>query len=159
MQLVHYSAEPLKEVYSVPPEKQLVWKKPQGLWFSTNAKGGWKDFCHMSPGLRQNNYKTNIKLGNAKILHVTGKQGLAAFDRKYGVNAPDTWERRQIDWPKIAKEYDGIYFPVYYPELRDKYRWYYSWDCSSGCIWNIDPLIPTESVPVKKSKEELKEAA
>lgn len=53
-----------------------------------------------------------------------------------------------IQWEKVKKEYDGIVIAPYQWEcrLRNKFMWYYSWDCASGCIWNIDAIATMDLI-------------
>ena len=152
MAMIHYSAEPFNhEIKST--RKQYKYQKPLGLWFSTNKDDGWRSWCK-SEDFRQDcfNYKTNIKFKpDAKVLQITNPAGVDAFWKEYGVpdkNVPNL--RYKVNWPKVAQKYDAIYFPKYYPELRKKHRWYDSWDCSSGCVWNANVVTKGESKPVKK---------
>lgn len=157
MELVHYSDTPLKEVYNAP--YQVEGRKPVGLWFSNENKDGWRSWCK-DQDFRQDcfNYKTTVKFKHdAKILQLSNKQSAKKFHLKYG--KPDYPEctynlNWKVDWPKVAKDYDAVYFPTYYNELRDQYRWYDSLDCASGCVWNADAIDRIETVAVEKPPEE-----
>ena len=63
-----------------------------------------------------------------------------------------------IDWKKVQKKYDGIYFDNYenivkkiwnntnYKSKTDmnrilKFTWYFSIDIESGCLFNPKPII------------------
>jgi hypothetical protein len=53
-----------------------------------------------------------------------------------------------IDWMRVAEKHEGILIAPYLGERltepnefleshkEEWWRWYYSWDCASGCIWN-----------------------
>lgn len=46
-----------------------------------------------------------------------------------------------VDYEKLAHEYDALYFPDPYGELR----WsFYGWDCESLLVFNKDSIIPLE---------------
>lgn len=50
-----------------------------------------------------------------------------------------------IDWSAVAEDYHGIMIPNYRKSMEHAFRrWYDTWDCDSGCIWNklaIDRLV------------------
>jgi hypothetical protein len=155
MGLVHYSDTPLEEVVDAP--FQVEGRKPVGLWFSNENKDGWRSWCK-DQDFRQDqfNYKTTVKFKpDANILQLTNKRSVRNFQMKYG--KPDdpyfplNWK---VDWPTVAKQYDAIYFPSYHNELRNDYRWYDSFDCASGCVWNAKAIESIETVPVEKPPEE-----
>lgn len=149
MGLVHYSDTPLQEVVDAP--FQVEGRKPVGLWFSNDNKDGWRSWCK-SQDFRQDqfNYKTTVKFKpDANILQLTNKRAVHKFYEKYGKD-PERPYRFKVDWPTVAKQYDAVYFPSYYDELRDQYRWYDSFDCASGCVWNAKAIDSIETVPVEK---------
>lgn len=43
-------------------------------------------------------------------------------------------------WEEISSQCDGIMIAPYQWDMRlhTLFFWYYGWDCSSGCIWNLD---------------------
>lgn len=59
------------------------------------------------------------------------------FNRKYVY---------KIKWHELKNQFDGIFITPY--QLPCRYNndtfWYYGWDCSSGCIWNIDIIDKLE---------------
>ena len=67
------------------------------------------------------------------------------------------WARRfrdrYIDWPAVATDYPGLIIAPYQWSCRmsEFTRWYYGWDCASGCIWNADAIA--------RVTEEAREAA
>lgn len=78
---------------------------------------------------------------DACILHVTTPDALRALT--VAVAHPDsTWTDYHVDWPALAERYDGIVIAPYQWQARldDDCFWYYSWDCASGCIWNLDAI-------------------
>ena len=52
-----------------------------------------------------------------------------------------------IDWSSTYKNYDGIVIAPYQWNCRyGDHIWYYTWDCASGCIWNIDAIEKIELI-------------
>ena len=55
-----------------------------------------------------------------------------------------------IDWQKVSKKFGGIEFNPYIHQAINPIKngkktimtmWYYTVDISSGCIWNLKPII------------------
>ena len=53
-----------------------------------------------------------------------------------------------IDWRLVAEEWQGIVIAPYLWERRfdSDARWYYSWDCASGCIWDHRAIAAIELI-------------
>lgn len=53
-----------------------------------------------------------------------------------------------IDWVKVKPLYDGIIITPYQWRCRldPDIFWYYSWDCASGCIWNLETIETTKEI-------------
>jgi hypothetical protein len=95
-------------------------------------------------------HKYNVVLQtDAKILFIDTKQKLIEFTDEY--KKPDTrystgtrfscsdetmWESI-IDWMQVTSRYDGLLISPYQHSIRWQYKWYYGFDCASGCIWNL----------------------
>jgi hypothetical protein len=62
----------------------------------------------------------------------------------------------EIDWYRVAEQYDGIIITPYIYERRltEYTTWYYSWDCASGCIWNGKAIANITSKKLRTSKKE-----
>jgi hypothetical protein len=87
-------------------------------------------------------YLHRIRLNHCKVLKISSLEMLDAFDRNYRANERSevfggfTFHDYDIDWERLAKEYDGVEIAPYQWQRRlSDQRWYYSWDCASGCIW------------------------
>jgi hypothetical protein len=67
------------------------------------------------------------------------------FNEKYKTLFSDN-SFRNIDWKKVKKHYKGIIISPYQWKLRLDTRvfWYYGWDCSSGCIWDLSCITNVE---------------
>ncbi|QBI98814.1 hypothetical protein SEA_BOBBY_184 [Mycobacterium phage Bobby] len=50
-----------------------------------------------------------------------------------------------IDWGKVAADYGGIIIAPYQWSRRMDPHWYYTWDCASGCIWNLEAIESLEA--------------
>ena len=125
--------------------------KPVGLWYGFDDS--WYNWCYDNemPSFisNMNVYKLKIPR-NLNILKIKTKKDLITFHNEYFKDdktiynnlkkiIPET-EYKLIDWVKVKKNYDGIEFYPYIKTLIDKYYWYYSLDCSSGCIWNLENI-------------------
>jgi hypothetical protein len=142
IRLVHYAKSPVLAVRSVeqPGPADM---KPRGFWLSDDdCEDNWRAWCEAE----------TFSLGNlacvhdvalrdtANVLRLAGAYEIDAFDRQYtgelcrGIS--------YIDWARVASDYDGIIITPYIWERRltNTARWYYGWDCASGCIWNADAI-------------------
>lgn len=150
MRLVHYSKRLTGSIETI---KQNITPsmKPSGLWLSVDShEENWRDWCESEnyniDGLR---YVYNVSLYEcANILLLTCAKDIDIFtlefrasipiDVQLGSFDPQWMMGLNIDWHTVAKKYDGIIIAPYIWERRldEKTRWYYGWDCASGCIWN-----------------------
>jgi len=148
--LIHYSTKPLAAVHSVPQraaiDDRMLGDKPDGLWVSATGKDDWKSWCKAEQfALHALVSATEIVLKpTARLLWVVGERALDAFDEEYGIDAriSPTYSRHCIDWPSVARLYQGIVISPYVwsRRLDGPARWYYGWDCASGCIWDADAI-------------------
>lgn len=167
-ELIHYSAKPLTKIDDRLDSEQVQYgPKPDGIWFSNHNKDGWRTWCKKEDFRGERfAYKTVIKFKpDARVLSISNKRGLDTFFDKYksaemysedGGTSFNWW----IDWKKVSKDYDAIYFPKYFDSCRKRHPWYSTWDVASGCIWNtkaIQSAVCTK-VPVNDN-EPMKEAA
>ncbi len=144
-QLVHYSANPLGELYSVDPAKKgRGWYKPNGLWVSVDGNGdGWKEWCVGEDFNTKNLAIAHlIELAkDANILRLTSDADLFSFTKEYQILGERRYDIK-INWVRIGQEYQGIIIAPYCWECRldDRTFWYYGWDCASGCIWDAKAI-------------------
>jgi hypothetical protein len=163
MRLLHYSYKPIDRLFS---RRQRVHMKPRGLWLSVEGEDDWDNWCRRE-GFRNHDdyYIYEVELAdNANVLYITNAHELDEFTREYG--SPETIGGKarpspsdygyDIDWPRLAREYDGIIIAPYIWSRRMESItfWYYGWDCASGCIWRKRairrlnevrlPIIPDE---------------
>ena len=128
--------------------------KPTGFWVSiehpTEDYFGWKDWCQSEEwnqdGLQ---YKAIINVDpEASVLELPTIQDMYRFNKDYGVLEEDRrmrnpWSNSNdlmyIDWDQVYEKYSGIFIYPYHHTLRleNNFMWYYGFDCSSGCIWDL----------------------
>ena len=141
--LMHYAETPVTldraRLYEQTPDVF----KPRGLWVSVRGEADWPEWCqendHHMAGIRA---RHRVQLAAAaRILVVATGRDLIAFNLAWGghryeptIHAPN--------WPRLAAQYDGIVIAPHQAQLRltPRQLWYASWDCASGCIWNLDAI-------------------
>ena len=107
--------------------------------------GSWRDYleqeCH---GDERLTYKYHVELAScANLLIISDISGMYAFGKKYEYTGePEYFGRLAIRWQDVAMDYQGILIAPYQWSLRldSDFRWYYMWDCASGCIWDISAI-------------------
>ncbi len=121
--------------------------KPRGFWFDVD--GDWKEWCERSEwnvdGLEVCH---EVHLLNAsRVLRMRRSEELVGFTREFsaelypGQKRGLAWiQNCGIDWPRVAKQYDGIVIAPYVWSCRLSLMWYYGFDCASGCVWNTEIL-------------------
>ena len=154
--LAHYSSTPLGTVRSV--EQGPMSMKPRGLWVSVDScEDNWKTWCETEQwALDELKHRHIITLAeDARILRVSGEKGIDSFTAEYG--HPDTVEGTpvpglsstyDISWRRVAFRFQGIIIAPYVwsRRLHRETRWYYGWDCASGCIWDAKAIASVERV-------------
>ena len=112
--------------------------KPHGFWYSLNDE--WKEWCttEMPHWIFPNNFELDIDM--SKILLIQSTIDIIAFQKKYVIEGHHQYDSF-IDWGTVKKDYKGIEIQKYY---HIKYMlgynfpiWFYGWDVSSGCIWDL----------------------
>lgn len=138
--LEHYSVKPLSIAVLKDMDQTSPHFKPTGLWLSVQGEDDWPSWCRSEEfGNIDSKLKYYVTLENsANILYIQTNMEIVEFTNKYRADLPG-W----IDWCKVAKRYDGIIIPTYKWSYRlDPYTpWYYTWDCASGCIWNVKNTV------------------
>lgn len=127
---------------------QAVTFKPMGLWFGFGD--AWIERCQSSTPrwVKPCNYQ--VMLNGANLLVLKTNADFLTFNKRYkadyyeenGIRVNGLVIMRGIDWPKIAREYDGIEMPIYLWRFRlhPEFMWFYGWDCASGCVWNLSQI-------------------
>lgn len=123
--------------------------KPLGLWVSDESgDDGWKNWCE-SEGFRPERLELAIEVKlkeNSRILHIKSVSEIDDFHNTYSTGEGFNIG---IDWVKVAKQYQGIVISPYQYRRRldgDVRRWYYGWDCASGCIWDLKAIKTLQHV-------------
>ena len=169
MELKHYTAMPLE----FDPERTYeqnsprLYGKPLGFWVSVKGEYDWKSWCESEDFLTESLVYENavVLRDDANILRINSVKGLHQFSTKYGIpetkSVPgyDPWVEYAINWARVAREYDGIIISpyLYSWDLGDDLKWYYGWDCASGCIWRlqcIEEVLTGESVRLTEMSEQ-----
>lgn len=153
MKLSHYSAIP--RIIFRERRNTDVYFKPRGLWVSVDGEDDWRAWCEAETfRLQALRFKINIILEpDANILYLRSAADLFTFTEGY--TATDSQVNSimkshslsgtfHMDWPRVQREYDGIIIAPYQWSQRLELMWYYSWDCASGCIWNIEAIQKAE---------------
>ncbi len=151
--LWHYTGEPLAmepRAYEQPEPRE--YGKPVGLWVSVEGKDDWPSWCQGEEfRLDQLAYRTPMTIKDGASVLFINPGTLRRFDTDFGVSwrwgENSQWTARGIDWRAVAERYDGIIIAPYSWHHRLEMSWYYTWDCASGCIWNLDAVTVGESEP------------
>ena len=141
MELAHYSKKKFNlEIITDYPQRNAM--KPNGFWLSIENKEkefyDWYDWCkseefHLT-GLKHR-YSIKIK-DNAKVLELVTNEDVVEFHREYAVSD------YRVEWDRVTKLYQVIFIYPYKWDLRldEEVSWYYTWDASSGCVWDLSVI-------------------
>lgn len=160
LKLSHYSITPIEHLhkdfdYTLP--KGFL--KPKGLWVSVEDGEGWLDWCK-SNEYRLDALKYVYKISlyrNSKILLLSTIDQLNDFTSTFEYSQNGLLPR--IDWERVYKIYQGIIISPYHQDFGYQKIWYYGWDCSSGCIWDLNAIDNftldsiLEEIPVFQEEE------
>jgi len=113
---------------------QTVFQKPAGMWYGCGDS--WIDWLEreMPHWLEASNYLYEIELGEG-ILKISTDEEFTQFEKEF-LNIKTMFGGHAVNWPEVAKKYNGIEICPYNYNRRFKSNWYYGWDVASGCIWN-----------------------
>jgi hypothetical protein len=143
-EFIHWSERPLElaELQSRDPSHGI--SKPAGLWFSVgDGDDGWRVWCEEKEfGLASLVHRHNLVLrDDARLLWLHNASEIDSFHDTYSKpRVPLLFN--DIDWAKVGEKYQGIIIAPYCWSLRldDKVNWYYTWDCASGCVWDVGAI-------------------
>ena len=149
-ELIHYSSKPLL-FNNKMDYKQYYRRKPRGFWLSVNEyhKNTWKQWCKSADfRIDSLKYVTKFKVDLTNVLVIENESDLNRLDNKYTLLYEGGGHNR-IDWDKVKKDYSGIFIDKYNGKRYDSNKWketeyYYYWDCSSACIWDLNILTIKE---------------
>jgi hypothetical protein len=151
MKLIHYCAEPFELEPRPYNQSDLVWQaKPSGLWVSVESSEfgeinyNWREWCEAEEfNLEKLECAYEIELKeDASILHLKTYDEIFEFTKKYNGSTSSfdhVIDAYHIQWEEVKKLHQGIILAPYqwYCRLHLESLWYYGWDCSSGCIWDL----------------------
>lgn len=155
--LIHWSFDPISELRHTP--NQIPGPKPEGLWLSDESQiESWSNFCLTELNdPKRLTYCYQVVVDTSQILYLSSQEELLSFTNKFFVpdNFPQFGEKTyfyHLDWPQIAKLYNGILITPYIcsTRLTPTTFWYYGWDVACGCIWNIDSVVSLTMLQKKK---------
>lgn len=141
MILEHYSSETRIDLTQTYEQRGA--NKPVGLWLSVKGDSDWPAFCNgdYPAGLRSQRHLVTLR-ADANVLVLDSHEAVVGLAARF----PDPNNRSSnprchdtIDWPAVAREYDGIVIPTHQSRVwrHMEASWYYAWDCACACIWNM----------------------
>tara|TARA_Y100000389_G_scaffold200171_1_gene240032 strand:+ start:150 stop:713 length:564 start_codon:yes stop_codon:yes gene_type:complete len=137
--------------------------KPVGFWYGCGSE--WYD---IGVNYKTHKYLYSVKLKRSiltkdlsevkkgKVLQITKKDEMRAFDQKYGKNFISKNRNlnnnnfRLINWKNVYKDFAGLEICPY--QKKSKYGlngetvdteiifWYSGWDVASACIWDLNAI-------------------
>jgi hypothetical protein len=113
--------------------------KPNGFWVSVDGDDDWESWCKDNNfGLGRLSYRHEVILAkDANVLVLTSADEVRCFHKEYHSRE----DAMYVDWTTVATKYQGIIIAPYQWSLRlSNIQWYYSWDCASGCIWDVKAI-------------------
>lgn len=123
------------------------WFKPRGLWITpenSNDDQTWSSWCQSENfEIDRLKYRYEIELNDSpNILMLKSPEEIADFSHSWMKAAYRISDYFAIPWNEVKEKYDGLIITPYQWSMRHNMDapWYYSWDCASGCIWNLDAI-------------------
>lgn len=158
MRLSHYAAAPI----SFDPARQYTQDdpfgdtigKPVGLWLSVDGPYDWPSWCSSEGyGIERLVHRHEFELLDpARVLRLSDPGAVEGLAQRFPVIGQRPYSFATISWSAIAREYAGIIIAPYQRPCRmaEATRWYYGWDCASGCVWDASVLrlVSTEAFDV-----------
>lgn len=163
MKLIHYTDSPIEKLdIRDYPQSDLTWQaKPNGFWFSVEGVSSeshnynWKEWCEC------NEYRVEalefsyeiILHENSNILHLKTSKDILEFTKQYPLKTRGwdaEWDTYILEWEEVKKNHQGIIIAPYQWNCRLSLEsnWYYGWDCSCGCVWDLTCI--KEFIPINK---------
>lgn len=153
MILHHYSEKPFvldrSRKYDFK-QSSTDYFKPQGLWLSDEKDFGWNEWCRGQEfGLERLQFETLIEIDMERVIHISNDDDLLIFDSLWNeLIFPGGTYLKKIDWKGVKDTYAGILISPHLSTMRFDLSWYSSWDCASGCIWDLSIITKvSESKP------------
>lgn len=123
--------------------------KPHGLWLSVDGEDDWPAWCEAEGfALERLKQRHVFELAEPERIRLIGTVAeLDAFHEQYAEGRNPEWEarwgREYVNWKRVMEDHGGIIITPYLWDRRlsgPGSRWYYSWDCASGCVWEMSAL-------------------
>jgi hypothetical protein len=132
--LSHYSAEPFALDRARTYAQDSNGYKPHGLWVSVDGEDDWPSWCRAEQyAVDRLSHSTRLRLTpGANVLRLCTPRDLDTFASTYAADGYPF-----LDWSAVTAEYGGVVIAPYQWSRRLALSWYYSWDCASGCIWDL----------------------
>lgn len=155
MKFRHFTSEPRTLDLTKKYRPETLGYKPEGLWISNeddlDSELSWSQWCKGENwNLESLTYEHEVQLKDDSCLIILNDcRELDEFTHEFSDttanlgHAYGKYEQGQstyIRWGAIQEMFDGILIPTYQWNRRMSLMWYYSWDCGSGCIWNLDAI-------------------
>lgn len=157
----HYSAMPIHRLDpnyyadSIFDELHLRRSKPVGFWVTDDSETNWHEWCEKNEfRLRHLACRTLVEVDPARLLILDNEADLLEFSLAHSepyrsASGEFGHFRDFIRWNEIYPHYAGIVISPYQWSCRlsTLTHWYYSWDCASGCIWDLSIVKSLEPDP------------
>lgn len=141
--LSHFSHEPITKI-ETKIQLKAPRSKPKGLWLSVDGQDDWVEWNRAEEFIETDaQYHYRVVLNKCALIRYIRDAGeLMNFHIEFAAKDEKDWTYDQILWNKVQAEYDGIIIAPYIWSMRNDSvaRWYYGWDCASGCIWHADAI-------------------
>lgn len=141
------------DVSRIPGEGFRRRDKPTGFWVSVAGPHDWPAYLSSFGQTVLPAYRHRVELApDARILRLDSVDALLAFGADHAlssVHGTDVPPGEAVDWDRVEREWQGILItPFQHSVRRDpRCRWYYGWDCASGCIWDARAIASIARVP------------
>lgn len=146
MRLLHYTAEPFTLDRSRSYDEAHRIDKPRGLWVSVEGEDDWESWCRSEDFRPESlSHVTEVVLtADANVLVISNPDELRGLTARFPLDVGDLYP----DWARIKSTYDGIIVAPYQWSCRlaTEVTWYYTWDCASGCVWNLAAIDSVRAV-------------
>jgi hypothetical protein len=115
--------------------------KPCGLWVSVDGDYDWVEWCTRKQWLPRNlarRYRIFLR-PEGEVLVLSTPEDIIEFTREYRT---DDWRTDSLQWDLVRSRHGGLIITPFQWNLRlcTECSWYYSWDCTSGCIWDVGEI-------------------
>lgn len=140
MILSHFSPNPLKFNPNQEYSHREGFHKPSGFWLSDEfTTDGWKDWCKGNDfRVGHLKHETLFYVDPRKYLWLKTVHDLDDFSAQYEKELGDTGPKG-INWERVMHDHKGLIItPYQYARRLTGPIWYYSWDCASACIWDLE---------------------